>query len=125
MAQVAAQEVRAAIERNQVTALAAKFKDAGVLTAKDVTEAAQQGDELAKKIIQSTGERLGEGLAILIDLFNPERIVIGGLAMRIGEPLLAPRGGLCSGKRSRPPLRFAKSSPPHWESESAMSRPFA
>ena len=29
-------------------------------------------------------------MAILVDLLNPERIVIGGLAMRMGESLLGP-----------------------------------
>jgi len=29
-------------------------------------------------------------MAILVDLFNPERIVIGGLAMRLGQSLLEP-----------------------------------
>jgi glucokinase len=70
--------------------LAAEFEKNGVLTAKDVAEAAQQGDDLARQIIRETGSRLGEGLAILVDVFNPERIVIGGLAMRMGENLLAP-----------------------------------
>ena len=65
-------------------------KTDGALTAKDVADAAQHGDELAQRIIHDTGSRLGEALAILVDLFNPERIVIGGLAMRLGERLLAP-----------------------------------
>jgi glucokinase len=60
------------------------------LTAKDVADAFQHRDALAERIIQSTGSRLGEALAILVDLFNPERIVIGGLAMRLGQSLLEP-----------------------------------
>lgn len=90
MAQVACREVESAIERGEVTALAAKFRSNGILSAKDVADAAQQEDKLARKIIHDTGGRLGEALAILIDLFNPERIVIGGLAMRLGENLLGP-----------------------------------
>lgn len=90
MAQVARQEVEAAIGHRESTALAAKFQETGVVTAKDVADAAQQGDQLAQRIIHDTGSRLGEALAILVDLFNPERIVIGGLAMRLGERLLAP-----------------------------------
>ncbi len=90
MAQVACKEVEAAIKNGETTALAAKFRADGILTTKDVADAAQQGDALSQKIIDETGNRLGEALAILIDLFNPERIVIGGLAMRLGERLLAP-----------------------------------
>jgi glucokinase len=90
MAQVANQRVAAAIERGEPTTLAAEFRTGRPLTAKDVAQAAQRGDLLAQSIVAATGERLGQALAILVDLFNPERIVIGGLAMRMGESLLAP-----------------------------------
>ena len=90
IAQVAARELEGAIKRGEATALRKRFEEAGFVTAKDVGEAAQQGDALSQRIINDTGSRLGETLAILIDLFNPERIVIGGLAMRLGEMLLAP-----------------------------------
>ena len=89
MAQVAYREVAAAIQHGETTTMAAHFRANGMLTAKDVAEAAQQGDELAKRIVHSTGIRLGEALAILVDVLNPERIVIGGLAMRLGDGLLA------------------------------------
>jgi glucokinase len=87
MALVAAKEVEAAVQRGEHTALAEKL---GAMTAKDVAEAARQGDAVAARIVESTGGRLGEALAILVDLLNPERIVIGGLAMRMGESLLGP-----------------------------------
>ena len=90
MAQVARREVEVAIGNGAPTALAETLRSSGVLTAKDVALAAQNGDALAQRIVHDTGSRLGEALAILVDLFNPERIVIGGLAMRFGESLLAP-----------------------------------
>jgi glucokinase len=90
MAQWAYREIAAAIKHGETTMLAAHFHKNGLLTAKDVAEAAQQGDDLAKRIIRRTGSRLGEALAILVDILNPERIVIGGLALRLGESLLAP-----------------------------------
>ena len=90
MAQVAGQKVAAAIQNGETTMMAVRFQESGMLTAKDVAEAAQQGDKLAKRIVHSTGIRLGEALAILVDVLNPERIVIGGMAMRLGEDLLAP-----------------------------------
>jgi glucokinase len=90
VAQVAAQDVAAAIERGESTLLASQFRSNGVLTAKDVADALVLGDPLAERIIGNTGSRLGEALAILVDLFNPERIVIGGLAMRLGQSLLEP-----------------------------------
>jgi glucokinase len=90
MAQVAAQAVAAARRRREQTLLANVAKSGKTITARDVGLAAQRGDELALRIIRSTGRRLGEALAILVDLFNPERIVIGGLAMRLGDLLLEP-----------------------------------
>ena len=54
MAQVACKEVEAAIGNGETTALAAKFKAGGMLTAKEVADAAQQGDELSRRIINAT-----------------------------------------------------------------------
>ncbi len=90
MAQVAARSVEAAMKREKKTLLEPYLRDNQAITARDVALAAQEGDALAKQILRSTGRRLGQALAILIDILNPERIVIGGLAMRLGETLLAP-----------------------------------
>ena len=60
------------------------------VTARDIGNAAAQGDALASRIVTHLGEKLGAALAIVVDLLNPERIVIGGLAMRLGERLLQP-----------------------------------
>jgi glucokinase len=62
----------------------------GVLTARDVGVAAQTGDAVALSILRRAGERLGQALAMLIDVLNPQRIVLGGLAWRMGDALLAP-----------------------------------
>ena len=90
MARAATQRVMAAMENGEVTALVGQLATNRILTAKDVADAARQGDELAREIVCSTGTRLGEALAILVDLLNPELIVVGGIAMRMGESLLAP-----------------------------------
>ncbi len=84
MAQVAEAMVKAAQKRGVQTCLSGKP------TARDVGMAAQKGDAVARKIVRATGRRLGQTLAILIDILNPEAIVIGGLAMRLGADLLDP-----------------------------------
>jgi glucokinase len=90
MVQVASRALAAAKKRGQHSSLS-NIQNSGVpLTARDIADAAQQGDVVAKKIIQTTGTRLGEVLAIVVDILNPERIVIGGLAMRLGESIFAP-----------------------------------
>ena len=60
------------------------------VTARDVGLAAQAGDAVARRILRRSGERLGQTLAMLMDVLNPQRIVLGGLAWRMGEPFMAP-----------------------------------
>lgn len=57
---------------------------------KDICDGAKAGDERAKKIITESATRLGQGLAILIDLFNPQKIVIGSIFAR-AEELFRPK----------------------------------
>tara|TARA_B110000467_G_scaffold151885_1_gene160658 strand:- start:2607 stop:3500 length:894 start_codon:yes stop_codon:yes gene_type:complete len=52
------------------------------LTAKDAAKLALQGDEAALKAFAHFGEQLGRGLAVLVDILNPERILIGGIYPR-------------------------------------------
>jgi glucokinase len=87
IAQVARDAIAAAQKRGDATMLARVGES---LTARDVVLAARRGDVIARQIVHSTGERLGEVLAILVDILNPEIIVVGGLAMRMGEALLQP-----------------------------------
>ncbi|MBP8954835.1 MAG: ROK family protein [Armatimonadetes bacterium] len=60
------------------------------VTARHVGEAAIGGDPVARQILAEAGERLGEGLAILVDILNPEVIVLGSLAVRLGDLYLGP-----------------------------------
>lgn len=90
MVQVAAKTVKAAIKRKEPTLLAGHLKKGKSITARDVALAAGKGDAVAARILRSTARRLGETMAILVDILNPERIVIGGLAMRLGDTLLGP-----------------------------------
>jgi len=87
MAQVANRELQAARRAGRDSAL---FDVLENVTARDVLHAARAGDKLALRIASICGRKLGETLAILVDILNPERIVIGGLAMRFGQLVLGP-----------------------------------
>jgi glucokinase len=87
MARRGAEMVRAAMAAGQATLLAANVQ---CLTARDIGCAMAEGDPLAIRIVQETGRRLGDALALLVDVLNPECILIGGIALRLGEHLLAP-----------------------------------
>jgi glucokinase len=60
------------------------------VTAEDVGKAAQDGDRLAREVIASAARYLGIGLANLVNIFNPEMIVIGGGVSNLGNLLLGP-----------------------------------
>jgi glucokinase len=58
--------------------------------AKVVFEAAKQGDKLANQLIARLGYYLGVGLANLVNIFNPELILVGGGVAKMGDLLLEP-----------------------------------
>jgi glucokinase len=63
--------------------------DLGAVTAEKVGLAAQAGDPAALAIFGTVAQALGRGLAILVDVLNPERIVIGSIYGR-QQQLLEP-----------------------------------
>lgn len=54
---------------------------------KEMACAAREGDETALKVFETSGSMLGRGLAIVIDLLNPEKIIIGSIFARCGDLL--------------------------------------
>ena len=64
--------------------------DAQAVSAKVVAQAAEQGDLEAERIIRQAMEYLGIGVANLVNLFNPDLIVIGGGLTNMGDKLFAP-----------------------------------
>ncbi len=57
------------------------------ITAKTIAEAAKAGNEDAISIYKTCGSMLGQGLSILIDILNPEKIVLGSVFQRSEELL--------------------------------------
>jgi glucokinase len=55
-----------------------------------VTELAHDGDAAAREAIELIGQRLGVIIANVLNIFNPEVVVIGGGVIAAGELLLAP-----------------------------------
>jgi len=68
------------------------------ITAKEVGMAAQQGDALALDIISKAATYLGVGLVNLVNIFNPEMIVVGGGMSKMGDFLLEPARQLVAGR---------------------------
>lgn len=57
------------------------------VTAKTVADAARAGDQTALEVYRTCGSYLGKGLSIVIDLLNPEKIVIGSIFERCHDLL--------------------------------------
>lgn len=55
-----------------------------------IIEAANNDDVLAIDLIADLGEKLGRGIALLINIFNPELVIIGGSLANTGEYLILP-----------------------------------
>lgn len=72
----------------------AKTQEATVLkadsvTAKDVWDAVKEGDAVAIQVAEQFGKYLGEGLAAIAGVVNPEAFVIGGGVSKAGKILLS------------------------------------
>jgi glucokinase len=80
----------ARIEAGQISVLKEKLESNEKLTAVDVGEAAQAGDQLACQVIEEAGEYIGRHMADLAHAFNPEIFVIGGGVSQLGPLLFKP-----------------------------------
>lgn len=63
--------------------------DPAKVTGQLVTQAAREGDPVARGIFAVVGTRLGEGIAGLVNVLDPDIVVVGGGAIAAGEMLLA------------------------------------
>lgn len=64
--------------------------DAGNITAKEVSEAAQAGDALALDVVHETARIIGLGMVNALHLFDPAMIIVGGSVSLMGEMLFKP-----------------------------------
>lgn len=79
---------REAVAKNQPTQLAHIKRDQ--ITAKNVADEARRGDLTAQQIIAEAGAQLGVALAGLVNLINPNMVVVGGGVAQIGDLFLEP-----------------------------------
>lgn len=64
--------------------------DLALVTAQTVYQAAAEGDELALEVVRGTARYLGAGVANLVNVFNPEVVVICGGVTLAGDRLFVP-----------------------------------
>jgi glucokinase len=81
----------------------ARARDAGrPLTGRLVTELAHDGDQSAIDVVTVIGSRLGVAIASLVNIFNPEVVVVGGGVIAAGELLLEPARAEVAARALRP-----------------------
>ncbi len=86
-----ARQARESVRRGVPSALAERFaSQPELVTAASVAEAARGGDLEALIILRTAMDHLGRGVANLVSLLNPERVVIGGGLASLGPDLLEP-----------------------------------
>ncbi len=64
--------------------------DLDLVTAQTVYHAATLGDELAREVVRATAQYLGAGIANLVNVFNPDLVVIAGGVTQAGDRLFEP-----------------------------------
>ena len=74
-------------------ALVQRYNDRSSSNVSDIhalLERSKGGDALALELLSDAGERVGRALAGVLNVFNPELIVVGGEGVRLGEAFFAP-----------------------------------
>ena len=87
LAQLGAAYAKDALSKGKKCAFCKSEDEIGSITAKKLAEAADAGDEVAIAVWMACGEMLGRGLALLVDILNPECIVLGSIYARSGHLL--------------------------------------
>lgn len=78
------------LQNGETSILSEKFPDPSIIHLEDIIQAALHDDTLAIELIASVGEKLGKGIASLINIFNPELVILGGVLSTTGDYLFLP-----------------------------------
>ncbi|MDR0750809.1 MAG: ROK family protein [Tannerellaceae bacterium] len=89
IAQLACNKVFEKIQSGEKVSFCPTLADLSKVNARTVADAAFAGDELAKEIYHTSGHCLGKALSILIDVLNPEIIILGSIYLR-AQQLIEP-----------------------------------
>jgi glucokinase len=86
-----AQRAREVVESGEASALSEMVGgDLSLITAQHVYEANDRGDEVAHEVVRETARFLGAGVANLLNVFNPDVVVLAGGVTRAGPALFEP-----------------------------------
>lgn len=78
------------IRKGVNTILREKYDNGATIRIDDVINAAKNDDNLSIELIEEAGEKVGKSIAFLINIFNPELVIIGGNMSYAGDYLMLP-----------------------------------
>ena len=78
------------IQQGSTSSVMKKKKDLNDISLLDIILAAKNEDTLCIELLSEIGEKIGKGLAILINLFNPELLILGGALSETGDYIRLP-----------------------------------
>jgi glucokinase len=88
--------------REPQSALGRAVAQRGVVSGEEVTALAVAGDPVACSVMAAIGRNLGAGIASIVNIFEPEVVVIGGGAAAAGDLLLDPAREMVAQRALRP-----------------------
>lgn len=80
----------ARMNAGETSVLSEKRKAGKDILLYDIIEAANNDDVLSISLISEIAEKLGRGVGVLINLFNPELVIVGGSLSLVGDYLMLP-----------------------------------
>ena len=78
------------IRKGVNTILREKYNAGETIRIDDIINAAKNDDNLSIELIEEAGEKIGKSIAFLINIFNPELVIIGGNMSYAGDYLMLP-----------------------------------
>ncbi len=84
----AVNDIQSSIENGEQSYLADVFQEKNILHFEDVVNAYERGDQLTIRAIKRIAHMLGKGIATLIHILNPEKIIISGRGATFGDTLI-------------------------------------
>ena len=93
-----------ALASGHAAGVAARDALGAVVDGRRLVQLANEGDARAKEVLSALGRRLGSGIGSLVNIFNPELVVIGGGFAAAGDLVLEPARRVVA-REALPPAR--------------------
>ena len=78
------------LQKGQASILTEKYRSGETINLDDILNAVNEDDVLAIEAIEEIGTNLGRAIAGLINIFNPELVIIGGQISKVQDYVMLP-----------------------------------